>query len=108
PGRRCGRSTKYEGVRRRRCSCAHRGSRIHPPLVCRRDRSPSRGCESMVARVCPRLDMRLAFEGLHHDFRDVRVIDLFACAVHDAPAALDLEGEPTEATLVRDLWVVIL
>ena len=62
----------------------------------------------MIARMLARLAVRLAFELLDNKAHDVRIIDLFAVAIHDPPATLDLEGEASQRALVCDLRVVVL
>ncbi len=60
----------------------------------------------MIARMLTGLAIGLAFELLDHEPHDVWIIDLFAIAIHDPPAALDLEGEAAQRALVCDLGVM--
>jgi hypothetical protein len=61
----------------------------------------------MIARMLAGLAIRLAFELFDNEMRHIWVIDLFAVAIHDPPATLDLEGEASQRTLVRDLRVMV-
>src|ERR1700677_4791250 len=62
----------------------------------------------VIARMLLWLVIRLAFELLNYQARDVRIIDLFARTVHDAPTTLDLESKASQRALVRDLRMMVL